>query len=1156
MSLGTIKGVSCSFSLERTTDAEMLELLAELCQTPPQNAALSQSQSQSQFCYSSQSVGEQLTTKVKRSHSIISARSLFSSDSQDESSEDSDEDLRDGFELEGDKQLEGDEEVEGEELEEGKGFEEEKLLQNVERVEGREFDSQMEIEGGDELFIAMETELDNRKFSSPVVKISPEPRQSGAPQLGTPQRTMPSKVDDKVTTPRKMEAMGLRFGSHKSPRRHVAGVDTDEESEVELPISTPLASPIPPSPNSKALQSEIQKELDSFGSSGVGRDFDEFSASQFNISFSQIQTPSSQCDTYSKKHPELEKVWNSTLHESSSKTQSPLRLVTVEREAGFSAKPQGQSVQLEYEMPEITASQLETSPHHFFNPLETDSQQSSLGRGRQISHQQQSSLVKVHGVPTTLPLCRAKRQLLPQQLAAGSDGESGALTRPRKGKVSIKTRNKSKDIPQLDGVNDEPSSSCSHTLSRKRKRTLGMQRTRKRRRKSRAPSVTELPTTKPEESCDSVEDEPAVPRCVVEGEEESTASGKGGGEEQETVSHTRERPEVASAIGEQKETNSGSTLEGVEMTGQSSEEGAVAQDTGTMADGGPCHSIESEINTDATSEKREASYDESQQTRVNAKRRLSLKKPVQRMCRTREGRPIAQKSTNPPRLSSDQNPSSWQLSKSLKARALRDTVTVRVDKLSHSRTKWRRPTASNSAAVNQQTHHVEEPTHTKVKSGSRGKKRAVTRRRRSESEDGLSTKEREFRYVRRCRRRSASRQCSPVLLHGMSFTQQLKKAIEMSKESYVAESVHQVPCKKEEGTERDERVGDEEKEGGGEEELSGSRERVESPLMFSPPFSDDLNRTFVEESPLRDEGVLSKSDSDYETEAAACADSESQWKLDMSISSISESPPYTSSPHELEAGVETEGLCFDSALKLQLETSFTDPYSPQQSSSPLVDKAAAGTILNASFGSDGGFPVVTLPNEFFSGREAPGDTKEDTVSPLKPTTAEVGAISRSEESQDYLPPVSLSPASLVSIENQLEVDHSQEDISIGNEDSSFHLVYNSDSEEEMVGLHKEGRESSECLDFSTEKTTSAVRFAEMLSQNQLAQDKELIKESDTATRGIGVAGGDAGEMGWVCPALAPPTVEELYKSASAYNLPSMHHQGPFYSCPTDVQRPL
>ena len=46
-----------------------------------------------------------------------------------------------------------------------------------------EDDEHVKVDSGDDLFIAMETELDNRKYSSPVVKISSEPEQQ---QQATP----------------------------------------------------------------------------------------------------------------------------------------------------------------------------------------------------------------------------------------------------------------------------------------------------------------------------------------------------------------------------------------------------------------------------------------------------------------------------------------------------------------------------------------------------------------------------------------------------------------------------------------------------------------------------------------------------------------------------------------------------------------------------------------------------------------------------------------------------------------------------------------------------------------------------------------------------------------------------------------------------------
>lgn len=1187
-----------SLSSEKSTDAELLELLAELCQTPPHATSISQSQSQSQFSQSSQSVGELLTSRVKQSRSVISARSLFSSDSQDEDSEDSsEEDLRDcckEFELEQSEQLEQGNNLERKEgLEGGEELKGDKLPAG-EALEGKEFDSKIEMDSGDDLFIAMETELDTRKFSSPVVKISSEPEQlQGTPQPECPQQAVQSKSDI-IAIPQEMKGKRSHFRSPKSPLRCMAAADTDEESEVDLSISTPLASPIPPSPYSKALQSEIQKELDSFGSDETRRELDEFRVSQFDVSFSPLPTPSSQCHTYSEKHPELDNVWNSTTQDSSHKTQSPLRLVATEGAADVSAKPQGQNVQLEYEMTEITASHLDTPPHLLFSQLDSDAPQRSLSKGCQPLHRK-GSLVKAHGIPTKLSLCKAKRQLLTKLTDGG--GDSSAVTSLGKSKVFIKTKTKSKDIPQMDGVNDELLTTGNHSSSRKRKRTLGVRHVRKRRRKNNVPPKIELEGTKSVDSCSNVEDEPAVvAECAKKGEGKDvvsdtrkgqrTASGAsdgrdtpsgtegehrtavGTGEQLETVSNTREQKQVESGILEDSPSGvdvaPGSHEQEGKMAVESSEEDITsrlklklsslpseAHDAETSIDNGPSHGGEVEVSVDTVSEKGEASSDEFQHSREKGRRRLSLKKSADRTCRTRE----SQKSWSTDSIPvSAPSLKSRRLSQRLKARAFRDSLVLRLDKLPCTLTKRRWAEGSVKSAARQNIHRVVEPAKAKPSLATNKK---TTRQSGSGSGDNLSSREREDRYIRRCHRRSAGQRYSPVLLQGMTYQQQFKKAIEMSKQTYVAESTPNVP--NEEG-ERDklEKMNMKKEGGGGDGESTWSEEQACSPLMFSPPISDIFNRTVIEESPLRDVCELGDGGGEGEKAEVANEDSENPWKLDMSISSISESPPFTRSQQkqgELNEREENDKVLHDSTLSLQLDTSFSEASSPPESSSPLTDKAAPVDILNTSLTSEEGIPVVALLHEFVSDRE----------SHVTSTPSKAAVASQCEEPQNYHP-LHVSPAfpGLERIENQFEADHPQTDSSSEYEDTSFHLAYSSENEEEMVGPSERERESPECLDFSTEKTNSAVRFAlrvspkdkeKMLSQDQSSpvQDEQPSEASET---GVGVATGDGTEMFWICPALAPPNVKELYQSVSTYNLPSMCHQQPFYSCPTDVQRPL
>lgn len=1063
----------------------------ELCQTPPCGAlsqqlqfysqSQSDSHSQSQSYYSSQSVGEQLTSKIKRSRSILSARSLFSSGYQDEGSDESDEEsgLMNPEEV-GERSFEKDDKID-DELDD-------------------ELDDPVQADNtysGEDMFIAMETELNSSNFYSPSVKLASE-----VEHQRTPQRAVLSKVDQET-----QKGSGSRtttmFRSPKSPLKHRP--DTDEESEVELPISTPLASPIPPSPKSKELQSDILKELDSFGSDEVGRELDKLgiSDSQYDTTYDEVSTsyPSSRYNTYSKTHPELDKVWNSAIRESSSDTQSPLKLGA---EAGSATRPSEHNIQLEYEMPEITASQLETSSDPLFNPLDTDSPRTSLTKGHQSSVRLSSS--------------KAKRQLL--RKPTGGRGASGR--KPETSSVANRTRSKSKNIPQLDGADNVSSSSSSHKTPRKRKRTLGMRRRRTKQLKKDVQPEMECRPPEQVESCRDVEVKSSVPTCLMYEDQQMTTDSdtqeeEGGASPPDRVDAPSSEKDGGMADKVSQEEDGSSHK--VEFQNDLMEED-LHMHMDTQGEEGSSNNIEVQDGTHRDTSGKQGETNgaeiESQHPREKPRPSLSLKKSVKRTCRTRD-------------LSVNQkvvetvctNPNRWKDSDRLKSLALKCALELR---LSRVQVNW--PKGNTGAAGNQTQKNELEPA--SIEPSQKKQKKSVI-----PSSSGCMT---------RSQRRSRRQRWSPMLVERMSFEQQLKKAIKESKQTYLAESA----C-------------------GGAEGPSGRREESGSPLMFSPPSSDDLNRTVVEESPLGDIGNVNE----YNDQAAA-SDGENEWKLDLSICSISESPPYTSSPQEARE----EKLVHDSAMKLQLETSITEFESPPQSSSPLV--AGPPTNMDSSFLSDDEFPFITLPCKPTTS-ETSTDINADVIdSPTKPSTVEMEAASNSLQrtlvslSQEGLP-LPVLPPSPNSLESQSEVDQlnlSRADMSTDSEDDGsvdFHLTLSSESEEEVLCLDGEG--SSDCLNFSTEKTSMAVRFApytcisskeKSMSQDHSVSTEPSIRETEGATTGVSVVSGDSSKSSYIYiqPVLAPPTQRELAESASAYNLPSARHKQPFCSCPADVQRPL
>ena len=1033
-----------------------------------------------------------------RSHSILSAKSLFSADSADEDTDESDNDL-------------DTDPLGGASREDGGG------------VKGAESNDQVEQDSGDDLFIAMETDIDDRKFPSPVVKVTSEPQRPGTPQLVASTRV--TMATTKLSTTSSNQ-------SSKSRVTHAIGDgvkdvtgDSDEGSEVDVPITTPLSSPFPPSPKSKEQQADIFKELDSFGSDEIGRELKELgmSESQFDVSFGQIQTPSTQCSSYSMTHPELDKVWNST----STDSPSPLRLAAAGGERSSRS-----NVQLEFEMPELAVSQLESSTDRLFNPLEAESPRTSLTKG------QQGTPVKSGHVSMTSSLIDTRRQLLPRPTAGSREDGGNGRTKKRDHGRTKRRRSKCKDIPQLDGVNDRPSSSSSSTSSRKRKRTLGMQRGRKKRRRS----------VQPVEESNQLEKSASVGSVVTSddttaksgGEEEKKETGVGEEEGSGESPVDDDRPSVVMNESLEEEVASwGAEVQvatGVEETvvAPPSNEGTSREDNGGC------------IN-DRNKKGGSSSDDSLPPTGKTRRRRLSLKKSASRTYRMKETIGIKPKALPSPKRG--------RYSEHLVAQALRSACVVKLDKL--QKRKVGGNTSSVTSAEQPSCGTVEQA---KTKTSPRRKKLSFSQskseseeslsggsaRERGESLSGGSARERGEGWVRKSRRRNPSLQPSPVMvIERMSFEQQIRKAIEMSKESYVAESAKVVWH---EGEEVD--------------SLSDQREeQVGSPLMFSPPVSDDLNRTVVEESPkLEEEGVVTSQD---KGEIAAEGEVEGEgegWNLDMTISSISESPPLTSSPQKEG----DEAILHDSDLKLEMESSFTELDLPAHCSSPV--HVNTSDEMNASIVSEGGFPVISLANKLTEDGETCEEWKEDGRTPPHSEAAAEPSYHGDKQDQKSIEfeaqlPQLLIPASPESMEREEEVDDLsfQADASIDQDGNGFHLAYSSSSEEEIVSM--EGRGSPEPLDVSTEKTSSAVRLGGWVPLRErvggrLSPERLHIKEREAAAVDVGVVNGVTGEKGWVCPTLDPPTLKELTESASMYNLRSVHHQQPFYSCPSDVQRPL
>ena len=1259
------------FLVEKSTDVELRDLLLELCQTQPPGSQIhsqshSHSQSQAYPSSQSQSIGELKLQKLQRSHSLLSAHSLF----QEES--------------------EGEEEGEEREIEDLSSPEN---SGDRDRLEGRDMegDDRVEVDSGDDLFIAMETELDSGKYSSPVVKISVESEQQQQQvQLVTPPKPMTSQSRLHLDLQLNKKGGGggggggggrrgtpvSPFRSPKPPRlRYKAAEETDEESEVELPISTPLASPMPPSPKSKELQSDILKELDSFssGCSEVGRELEVLGGltdSQFGVPYSQLQTPST--SQYSKSHPELDKVWNSTaaaavVRENPLDTQSPLKLAGEGTGVGGGRGiGLGQSVQLEYDMPEITDSQLETSSDPLFiAPLENDSPRSSLTKGhlgacmkgQSSSSRGQSPLVMHQQTSSsTSSLRKAKRQLLGKPAAGGSGGKGASSKKSIAGRTRSKRKHKDRDIPQLDGTDDRQlPSSATTTLSRKRKRTLGVQHKRKKQTKSTVEA--------------QLLNEGEVGSASSEVEEQLTSLPEAAVEE---TMDTREREEVlpssaaALLLNEGKGTTAPAPVlpqEEDDLCGVNVECGLVEMEVWESGQGESC-----EVSGD------EESGQQSTSSREKARLSLSLKKSANRTHRTRESDPdlvVAETVINPSwraegedalrgsevvpgpsspvrtreraTLSEVASSPSRKVSQHLKEKVLRCRPILKLDKLS-TRLSMGRSMKENAVAAASTKDAREQ---VRKKPSSKRRKTSATSMSSGSSEADV-TNEREKRYKKRCRERSTRNKWSPKFLLGMSYEQQLKKAIEISKQTYVAESPQQQLQYDAESADQlqDDAESAQSEDGaesiqlylsGGGQEGSGGLEWEEpgelgpgSPLMFSPPSTGDADRTIIEESPLREEergldnkilnvdDFLEKSCMDEkregeetETAAAVIGEGINEWNLDMSISSISESPPYSSSPalaaegggRERERGEgekDEEELLHDSTLKLELETSFTEVSSPPpQSSSPIPVTPKPPFDVDSSFLSEDSFPCVSLvSNSYMAAKEATGDTNNQTTlavpsdptakvtveddednlntssqptTPLKLTHAEMeAATSHDDPNQPLLsdyPPIASMLRSPEGSESQSEAEQilpsqqQQVDVSIVSEED-FHLSIGSCSssshEDELEG----GRDSSDPLNFSIEKTSRAVRLEQYLqlpreSEYQVKDEVDRrpphtlqVERGETAASNVVELGDDDGSE------LAPPTHRELAESASSYGLPSMRHQEPFYSCPTDVQRPL
>ena len=139
--------------------------------------------------------------------------------------------------------------------------------------------------------------------------------------------------------------------------------ENSAQFEPDFELSSRLTSPIPPSPDSKELQRFDFKELDSFNSSGVGRELDnmEISESQLSVPCAQPHhSPSPAMDPQAQA--DLHKVWNLT---PSLAKDSPLKLRPAP------ATDSQSTVQLEYEMPELSITEFEVSDDPIISALES-----------------------------------------------------------------------------------------------------------------------------------------------------------------------------------------------------------------------------------------------------------------------------------------------------------------------------------------------------------------------------------------------------------------------------------------------------------------------------------------------------------------------------------------------------------------------------------------------------------------------------------------------------------------------------------------------------------------------------------------------------------------------------------------------------------------
>ena len=312
----------------------------------------------------------------------------------------------------------------------------------------------------------------------------------------------------------------------------------------------------------------------------------------------------------------------------------------------------------------------------------------------------------------------------------------------------------------------------------------------------------------------------------------------------------------------------------------------------------------------------------------------------------------------------------------------------------------------------------------------------------------------------------------------------------------------------------------------------------------------DLNRTIVEESPLReDELEITSNTQSHNENTTKPTDREEHMDsvledtfddLDTSFCSIPESPPFASSPVsnefklELQSDISTH--C-SSSLGSPITSSSQDDTARIQ----LISESCTSKNPMADQDSNIGVPILKDRSPGYAGQlSSPGKEGSDTDLPCLSQSSEEPL---NESFNDFhLAVTSESEDELLDdkrVGESLEVSPVQVCV-------RTHVTLKRDREREVGDMKMETEDSPSG---NSGSQLGRTEFSTHSSQSLVS--KSLVSGSVTDY----CAKSGSIDTVIVTPAVAPPTAEHLMSTLSMYNLPSDKHKQPFYKRPEDVQHP-